>query len=80
MKWCAIMHTVMCFVWGVYGMVAGAEVASEAGSRAGEVGAAIGTGIGMMMIAFVWFGGVVGCLLLGVILKKPVEESAAAAV
>jgi len=76
MKWIAIMHTVLCIIWAVYGMMIGAEVASGADSEYGVAGAAIGTFLGLGMIAFVWFGGVVGSLVLGLILKKPVTETA----
>ena len=76
LKWFAIIHTIMCVIWGFYGMFLGAKVASESGSDAGKVGAAIGTGLGIMMIMLVWFFGVVGSLILGLIVKKPIVEEA----
>lgn len=76
LKWVAIIHTILCIIWAVYGMFLGAEAVSEAGSDAGAAGAAIGTGLGIMLIMFVWFGVVVGSLVLGLILKKPITETA----
>lgn len=76
MKWIGIIHTIMCLIWAFYGMSVGAEVANQADSDAGKVGAAIGTGLGIMMIMMVWFFGIVGSLILGLILKKPITETA----
>jgi hypothetical protein len=76
LKWFAIIHTIMCVVWAFYGMFIGAKIASESGSDAGKVGAAIGTGLGIMMIMAVWFFGVMGSLVLGLIVKKPIVEEA----
>jgi amino acid transporter len=76
MKWIGIIHTIMCVIWAFYGMSVGAEVANQADSDAGKVGAAIGTGLGIMMIMMVWFFGIVGSLILGLILKKPITETA----
>ena len=76
MKWLAIIHTIMCIIWAFYGISVGADVAKNSGSDAGKVGAAIGTGLGIMMIMMVWFFGVVGSLVLGLMLKKPITENA----
>ncbi len=76
MKWVALIHTVLCIFWGFYGVILGATMTSEATSDAAKAGAAIGTGLGIMLIMMVWFGGVVGSLILGAILKKPIIEKA----
>jgi hypothetical protein len=76
LKWIAIIHTILCIIWAFYGLVIGAEVASNTNSDYGKAGAVIGAGIGIMMIMMVWFFGVVGSLVLGLILKKPIVEEA----
>ena len=72
----ALIHTFLCIIWGIYGVIGGAMMTDSAGSDAEAVGAAIGTGIGMLMIMAVWFGGVFGALVLGSILKTPTIEEA----
>ena len=76
LKWVAIVHTILCIIWAIYGMFIGAEVASNTTSEYGKAGAVIGAGLGIMMIMVVWFVGVVGSLVLGLILKKPITEEA----
>ena len=76
LKWVAIIHTILCIIWAIYGMFIGAEVASNTTSEYGKAGAVIGAGLGIMMIIVVWFVGVVGSLVLGLILKKPITEEA----
>lgn len=76
LKWVAIIHTILCIIWAIYGMFIGAEVASNTTSEYGKAGAVIGAGLGIMMIMVVWFVGVVGSLVLGLILKKPITEEA----
>ena len=76
LKWVAIIHTILCIIWAISGMFIGAELASKTASEYGKAGAAIGAGLGIMMIMVVWFVGVVGSLVLGLILKKPITEEA----
>ena len=76
MKWFAIFHTIFCVIWAVYGLVVGSDVASKTNDDFGRAGAVIGTGLGIIMIMMVWFGGVLGSLILGLILKKPIVEKA----
>ena len=76
LKWVAIIHTILCIIWAISGMFIGAELASKTTSEYGKAGAAIGAGLGIMMIMVVWFVGVVGSLVLGLILKKPINEEA----
>lgn len=78
MKWIAIIHTIMCIIWAFYGIFIGAEVANSSSSDAYKAGAVIGTGLSIMMIIIIWFFGVVGSLVLGLIIKKPITEVSAA--
>lgn len=76
MRTFAIFHTIMCIIWAFFALGLASEVAGNASNDYEAAGAAIGAGIGIIMIVGIWFGGTLGSLILGLILKKPIHEKA----
>lgn len=79
MKWFALMHTLLCILWAFAAMGIGASYIASTSDDAEALGAALGTGLGLTMIMIAWFIGTIGSLILGLILRKPVTESAVGA-
>ena len=70
MKNFALLWTLTMFVAGIVGMVGAGEVVQQATSEAEQAGAAIGATLGVGMLIGLWFIGVLGALVLGLLLKK----------
>lgn len=74
LKWVAIIHTILCFIWGIWAIGFTSDQMATTSNDAEVVGTAIGAGIGFMLIAGVWFFGILVSLIMGLILKKPITE------
>ena len=66
----AMLWTLTMVAAGVAGMVGASQVVAQAGSDAEQAGAAIGATLGLGFIGFIWFGGVVTALIVGLMMKK----------
>lgn len=70
LKGFAAIWTLAMLLAGLAGLVQAGNVVNQASSEAEQAGAAIGSMLGLGLIGGLWFVGVAGALLLGLLLKK----------
>jgi hypothetical protein len=70
MKNFIILWSILCVIWGLYGVVLMDEYIGGASGGAEEVGAFLGVTLGFGMIFGVWLIFTVGALVIGLLIKK----------
>jgi len=77
MKWVGIIHTIMCVIFALYIIFWGvAQLDGDHATESEIKGIFLSIGWSIMLTIVLWFFGIGVSLILGLILKKPIIETA----